>query len=315
MDVTGLAGSLTGSAAKAATPLIFAAAGEVLVQRSGVVNVGLEGILLSSAFAATITTYTTHSPWLGLCAAIITGALMAALFSAFTIYGAADQVVVGVVLNLFAMGATGTLFRLLFATHAATTGELPYMFHTIPVLTPFTLVAVAGAWYILFKTRAGLEIRACGEKPSAAAASGINVLKLRTYVTIFGGVLAGIGGAFLSIGQNNAFAENMSAGRGFIALAIVTAGRWNPIGCLIAALIFGLTDALQFQGQAIGMDHYYRLLLSHLHLLTVARHFNINHVPYNLFLAVPYVVTLVILMGSSKSTRAPASLGKPYVRI
>ncbi len=315
MDITGLVSSLSGSTARAATPLIFAAAGEVLVQRSGVVNVGLEGILLGSAFTATIVTYTTHNPWLGLIAALITGGIMAAIFSAFTIYGAADQVVVGVVLNLFALGVTGTLFRILFATHAAKTMELPFVFHTIPILTPFTLAAVAVVWYILYKTRLGLEIRACGEKPSAAAASGVNVLKLRTLVTVFGGVLAGAGGAFLSIGQNNAFAENMSAGRGFIALAIVTAGRWNPIGCLIAALVFGLSDALQFLGQAIGLDHYYRLLLIHLHLLTVAKQFNVNHVPYNLFLAVPYVVTLVILLGSSKSTRAPASLGKPYVRI
>jgi ABC-type uncharacterized transport system permease subunit len=285
-----------------ATPLLLAALGENVVQKSGVVNVGLEGMLLVGAFAATLGTLypynpftgaVLHNPYLGVLIGALAGMAFALLFAAFAVKLSANQVVVGVVINLLALGLTGTLYRKFFGTTGqfVTTDALPRL-PWLGNLTPLSLLAFAavpGIWWWLYRTRHGLELRASGEQPTAAEASGIRVTRLRMVTLLFGGAMAGVAGAFLSVGDSNTFIPNMSAGRGFIALAIVTAGRWNPYGCLIAALLFGFAESLQYQGQALGL-----------------------HLPYQLFLALPYIGTLLILAFGSRYSGAPAALGRPY---
>jgi ABC-type uncharacterized transport system permease subunit len=301
--MTVIGGALLGTFSLA-TPLLLAALGETVVQRAGVVNVGLEGMMLTGAFAAFVGTVlsvslpghiagTTANPYVGLVAAILAGMLIALLFALFVVRLAANQVVVGVVVNLLALGLTGTLLRTLPRTDGGflNTQALPQIFFNQTILTPLALIAVPGVWWWLFRTRRGLELRACGEQPVAAEAAGIPVMRRRTAAILFGGAMAGLAGAFLSVGDVPTFQEGMSAGRGFIALAIVTSGRWNPWGCLAAALIFGFTDRLQIQGQAIGL-----------------------HVPHDLLLALPYVATLLILAFGSGWSMSPAALGRPYRR-
>ncbi len=298
-----------------ATPLLYAAAGEILVQRSGMVNVGLEGMMLGGAFAASLTAYYTHSTLAGLLAALLAGIVLAMLLGLFTLKIPADQIVIGVVLNLLVLGITGTLYRLLFTQHRLITVQMPLYFHkSLPLLTPCVAPCMLLVGWVLYKTRLGLALRACGENPESAGAAGIRVNLIRFCMLLWGGCMAGMAGAFLSIGNGSAFAENMSAGRGFIALAVVTAGRWTPGGCTLAALIFGFAGVLNFEGQAIGLGARYRALLAHMHLLDAAKHFNLAHIPYNLFLALPYAATLFLLMGTSRSTAAPAALGRPYRR-
>ncbi|HZP82428.1 MAG TPA: ABC transporter permease [Chthonomonadaceae bacterium] len=287
-----ISGTLT-STMTMATPLLLAALGENVVQKAGVVNVGLEGMMLVGAFAATIGAKLSGDPFVGIAVAAAAGLLMALLFAAFAIKLTANQVVIGVVLNLFALGLTGTLYRKLFGETGTfvTTRSLPRVLGDLTLLTPLAALAVPAVWWGLNRTRRGLEFRACGEQPVAAEAAGVNVARTRTTALLFGGAMAGIAGGFLSVGELNTFKEHMTDGRGFIALAIVTSGRWSPWGCLAAALVFGFADALQFQLQALG----WRL-------------------PYQLFVALPYLVTLVLLATGGKSSQAPAALGQPYRR-
>ncbi len=274
-----------------ATPLLFAALGENVTQKSGVVNVGLEGVMLSGAFGATLVTLQTGNPYLGVAAGAAVGVFSALIFAGFAVKLAANQVVAGVVINLLALGLTGTIYRALFGKQgtAIQTHTLPHLFFEQNILTPIALLAVPLIWAWLNRTRGGLELRAAGERPVAAEASGIKVVQLRTLAVLFGGAMAGVGGAFLSVGSSATFVPNMTDGRGFIALAIVTAGRWNPLGCLIAALVFGFADALQYQQQSMGLN-----------------------VPKDLLLAAPYLATLAILAFGSKKTFSPEALGKSY---
>lgn len=273
-----------------ATPLLIAAQGETVVQKSGVVNVGLDGMMLVGAFAATLMTRSTHQPLLGIGAGAVAAACLAVLVAIFVVRLVANQVVVGVVVNLLALGVTGTLYRKLFgATGTSLITESLPKFAKMTALTPFALLLTAAVLWGLYRTRAGLELRACGEQPTAAEASGVSVSRVRVVALIFGGLMAGVAGAFLSVGDGNTFIENMTDGRGFIALAIVTSGRWNPVGGLAAAIVFGLAQALQFQGQALGLKF-----------------------PYQLFVALPYFVTLCVLTLGSTRSLAPAALGKPF---
>ena len=280
-----------------ATPLLLAATGETIAQKAGVVNVGLEGMMLTGAFAATMGALnhgaTVGNPYVGLVMGALAGGVLAALFALFAARLAANQVVVGVVVNLLALGLTGTIYRAKFGATGAflRAATLPALFGSVNILTGFALIAAPLGWLWLNRTRRGLELRACGEQPIAAEAAGVGVLRTRTFAVLFDGAMAGLAGAFLSVGNTGTFTENMTAGRGFIALAIVTAGRWNPYGCLIAALVFGAMDELQAQGQALGL-----------------------RLPYQLFLALPYIVTLLALSRGGRRTQAPESLGRPYRR-
>jgi len=287
-----LAGAVEGSITMAA-PLLLASLGETVVQKSGVVNVGLEGMILTGSLAAVVGSQITHNAVTGVLIAAIAGAVMALIFSVFAIRLAANQVVVGVVINLMALGITGTLSRAIFGHQQTfvTVVGLQHYFANQTLLTPIALLCVPVIWWWLQRTRGGLELRATGEQPTAAQAAGIDVLALRSRAAVFGGVMAGIAGACLTVGDVPTFQENMSAGRGFIALAIVTSGRWNTLGCLVASLIFGASEELEIQGQAMGL-----------------------HVPHDLLLAAPYVITLFILMSGARAGKAPGALGLPYIK-
>lgn len=303
--------SILSAAVSMATPLLLAALGETLVERSGVINVGLEGMMLAGALAGAAGAYRAESPWAGLLGGVLAGVLMAALFGALAIYRGADQVVIGTGINILALGLTGVFFRALQerwitggALLAPTFPPLPIpgaerlpgvgaaLFQrNILVYAAFLLVPLASLF--LFRTRAGLRLRAAGEAPVAAAAAGVDVARTRMLCALASGALAGMAGVYLAIGHSNTFLEGMTDGRGFIALAVVIFGRWQPWGVLAAALFFGLAQGLQYALQARP----------------------IPLVPYQFFQALPYLVTLAALVGRAGGTRAPAALARPYQRV
>ena len=292
-----------------AVPLLLAALGETLAEKAGVINVGMEGMMLAGALAGFAAAFVCHNPWAGAGAAALAGLALAALFAALTVGLGADQVVVGTAVNILALGLTGVFFRALPQLNGATAAafaplSLPFLTpHGLPalllsaLLTQNALGGLAWAlvplvWLFLYRTRWGLRLRAVGEYPQAAEAAGVRVGRVRVGATLAGGALAGLAGAYLSLGYTVGFGENMTAGRGFIALAVVILGRWNPFGVAAAALLFGLASALQFQFQAAS-----------------------TRFPYQFFLALPYLLTLLALLGRSRLKSAPpAALGEAYQR-
>ena len=297
--------ALLEAALRLASPLLLAALGELLVERAGVVNIGIEGMMLCGAFAAFAVGVGTADPLLGVAAGTAAGCAMAGVFALFAVWRGADQIVVGTAVNLLALGATGVALRALFPDAVPTAptidawpipglAELPFVGSVLFRQTPFSYAALllaAGSALFLARTRTGLRLRAVGEAARAADAEGVPVVKLRALTVLVGGAFAGLAGAALPLAQSNTFAEGMTAGRGFIALAIVIFGRWRAGSIVLAALFFGATTALQFRLQARGLE-----------------------VPYPLALMLPYVLTLVVLAVASGRTRAPADLGRPYRR-
>jgi simple sugar transport system permease protein len=291
----------------AATPLLLAALGETLVERAGVINIGLEGILLTGAFAGMVGSYFTGSPIIGLVLGGLSGVLLALLFAWITVGLGAEQIVVGVSINLLAVGLTGVLYRELFGVtgQALTVTSFPILFlpffDTIPIIGPSlfrhtalvycALLLVPLIGFFLFRTRAGLQLQAVGEHPQAAETLGISVPWVRTVALIVEGALGGIAGSYLSLAYSNTFIEGMSAGRGFIALAIVIFGRWRPVGVLGGALFFGAATALQFHLQALGLA-----------------------IPYQFVLMLPYGLTLLALAFAGTRLSPPSALGQPYKR-
>ena len=287
-----------------ATPLGLAAVGETVTERSGVINIGIEGAMLCGALASALAAVATSSTIAGFGAGIAAGVAVAAVFAYFAIRLRADQIVVGTAITLGATGLTGAVYRAAFgAAGAALTvptvtpsnalglGNIPVIgpmiFHQTPPTWILFIVAPL-AWYVLARTQAGLALRASGEAPLAARAAGLRVNRIRFLATLFGGAMAGLAGGTLVLAQAGTFAERMTAGRGFIAIAIVVLGRWNPLGALAAALVFGAASALQYAFQALGLD-----------------------VPYQFFLMAPYVATLLALAGAFGRARAPEALGRP----
>jgi simple sugar transport system permease protein len=287
---------------RTATPLALAALGEVVVERGGILNIGLEGVILVGAFGALVGA-TSGGIIGGYAAAIACGVLLACFFGLFAIAFRADQIITGTAVTLLAVGLTGTLYRALYGTMGAalsipTSGPKPIPvlsslpvvglgFFYQPVVTYLAYGCVPAVWWWMFRTHAGLALRAIGEAPAAAAAAGVRVDRARWLAIAFGGALGGLAGGTLVLAQAGTFAEGMSAGRGFIAIAIVVVGRWNPLGVALAALMFGGASALQFLLQALGLA-----------------------LPYQLFLALPYVLTLAALAGVAGRVRAPAALAK-----
>lgn len=294
---------------RTATPLALAALGETFSQRAGIVNVGLEGIVLVGAFGALVGGY--PAPLFGgeggllagYAAAMVGGVLVAALFALIAVSLRANQIIVGTALTLFAAGLTGTMYRAGYgpggaalAVPVADRVAVPGLAH-IPIAgpaffvqPPSTLalyVLIPLAWLVLTRTHAGLALRAVGEEPDAAIAAGLDPRRLRWMALLVSGALGGLSGATLVLEQSGTFAEGISAGRGFIAIAIVVLARWNPLGVAAAALLFGAATALQFLIQSLGAS-----------------------VPYQLPLALPYVLTLVLLAFSGGRARAPAALGR-----
>jgi simple sugar transport system permease protein len=297
--------ALLEAAVRLAAPLLLAALGELVVERAGLVNVGIEGMMLAGAFAAFAAAAATGSPALGAAAALAAALALGALFAAFAVLLRADQIVVGTALNLLALGATGLGLRAAFPAGASDApgvaeAALPGL-AGLPLLGPLLLrqsvyvwlglALCAGVAAFLARTRAGLVLRAVGEAARAADAEGVPVQAVRCAAVLFGAAAAGLAGSILTLSQSHVFTEGMTAGRGFIALTIVIFGRWRPAGALGAALFFGLASALQFRLQARGLG-----------------------IPYPLFLMFPYAVTLAVLAFASGGARAPADLGRPYAR-
>jgi ABC-type uncharacterized transport system permease subunit len=288
---------------RTATPLALAALGELLVERAGLINIGLEGAILAGAFGSLVGA-SLGGVAAGYAGAVIGGVVVAVLFALFVIWLRADQIITGTALTLLSLGATGTLYRALYGTSGAaleapTSSPLPLpVLRDIPVLGTglFSQPAITYFLYLLIplvawwirSTHGGLALRAIGEHPESAAVAGISVTRYRVAAALAGGALGGLAGGTLVLAQAGTFAEGMSAGRGFIAIAIVVLGRWQPLGVALAAFLFGAASALQFVVQAMGWQ-----------------------VPYQLFLVVPYAFTLAALAGAVGRARAPAALGKP----
>ncbi|AIE87640.1 ABC transporter permease [Fimbriimonas ginsengisoli] len=275
-----------------AAPVALAAIGETVVQRAGVINIGLEGAMLCGAFFAMLVSFTTKSPWIGLAAGASAGVAVNAIFGWFTVYLCSDQVVVGTAVNLFALGLTGTLYRGKFGQSGQllTVPTLP-SWHGVDPLMALMVLSVPVVWALLSRSACGLAVRAAGEYPKAAEAAGFSVHRLRFMAVLVGGLFAGLGGSYLSIVITGTFAENMSAGRGFVAIAMVTFGRWRPALVFLAALLIGFAESLQFRFQALGWK-----------------------VPFQLMIALPYLIALAVLVIVGKGTVAPAALGISYRR-
>jgi ABC-type uncharacterized transport system permease subunit len=302
MEAAALAAGFLAAAVRVATPLLLAATGETIAQRSGVINLGLEGVMLAGALAAALGA-SASGPWTGVALAVATGMLLAGLFALVTVAARADQVIAGTAITLGAIGLTGTIYRQAFGAAGAGL-DLPTLtpiavpgLSSIPVLGPalfaqpaptyIGLLAVPAVWWFLFRTRSGLALRAAGEAAAVARATGVPTRLVRGAATVVGGGFAGLAGATLVLAQVGTFAERMTAGRGYVAIAIVVLGRWHPAGVAVASLAFGAAMALQFLFQTLGLG-----------------------VPYQLFLMLPYALALLALGGAMGRVKAPGDLGR-----
>ncbi len=291
-----------------AVPLVFGSLAGLLCERSGIINVAIEGQLLAGAFLAAVVATITHSAYAGLVAAPIAGALVASLLVLFSIRYVVNQIIVGVVLNVLVVGVTSYLFSTVLKNDAATFNSPPKLptiaipgLSQIPVIGPvlFRQTALVYVMYIVvillqifvFRSRWGLRLRAVGEHPKAADTVGIKVNRTRLRSTLLGGAVAGLGGAFFTVAAGLAFGKEMTGGKGFIALAAMILGRWNPVGALAAALLFGFSDNLQVVLGIIGTP-----------------------IPSQIMLMTPYVVTIFAVAGLVGRVRAPAAEGIPYVK-
>lgn len=298
------------SAIRLATPLIFAALGGLFSERSGVINIALEGLMLAGAFTAAVATYQLHNPFLGLLCAMAAGGALAFVYAIACIKFQADQVVAGMAINFIMFGLPALISGAVYDSSGSTpqidiTEQIPSLLSFLHISGPsflkdisvvsflgFLLVPIC--WYILYKTPFGLRIRATGENPEAADAAGVNVVRLRYVAVVISGILAAAGGAYLSTGQSSLFTRNMTAGRGFIALAALILAKWRPVQVLIACLFFGFTEALAIQMQGVikmpsGED-----------------------VPVQFIQMIPYILTIIVLAGFIGLSRAPKALGIPY---
>ncbi|MEW8959121.1 hypothetical protein MHOCP_03670 [Moorella humiferrea] len=300
----GLLVGIMATGIRLATPFLLAAIGEMFVQRSGVFNLGVEGIMLLGAFMAFFVTLQTGNYYLGILVSLAVGALLGALMGVVSITFKAEQGISGIGLYMIGWGLSGLLFRLylgfittiegLRPLKIPILGDIPYIGailfqHNWLVYLAYILVPVS--WIVLYKTPWGLKVRAVGTTPEAADTLGISVDSIRYQCLILGGMLAGLAGAFLTVGQANMFADNITAGRGFIAVALVYFGRWSPLGILAGSLLFSIASSFQLWVQVLGIK-----------------------VPYEMAVILPYVITIIALAVSFGRVWAPAALGKPYER-
>jgi ABC-type uncharacterized transport system permease subunit len=272
-----------------ATPLIFAAMGGLICERSGIMNIGLEGMMLTGAFVGVLGTYYLHNPWWGLICAILSGGAVGLIHAFWSIGLRSDQIVTGTAINLLAAGITIFLGQRIWGQAGRTPNveTLPTVTGGLSVLVPIAFLSVPVVWYFLRETRPGLRLMASGESPQAAESVGIQVDRTRYLAVMTSGMLAATGGAYLSIGSLSLFTRDMTAGRGFIALAAVIFGNWMPVGTLGACLLFAGAQALQIQAQVKGIG-----------------------IPTELLLALPYLLTLIALAGFVRNSRPPAGLGQ-----
>src|SRR6267142_1424169 len=284
--------ALIWSTVRLSTPLILAALGGLFSERSGVINIALEGMMLAGAFTAAAVTYAVGNPFIGLVAGMLAGMLIAAVHAVACIRYKADQVVTGTAINILMIGMPAFLSGAFFLS-SGSTPQLPkeQLIPWTPIVIAFAMVPIS--WYILYRTPFGLRLRAVGEKPEAADAAGVSVKRMRYSGVLIAGALAGIGGAYLSIGQSSLFTRNMTSGRGFIALAALIFGKWRPFQTMLACLLFGFTEAVSYQMQAVKLPSG-------------------DDIPVQFIQMVPYVVTIVVLAGFIGSSRPPHALGIPY---
>lgn len=292
------------SGIRLAIPLVLACVGGVLAERSGVLTMSLEGMMLMGALCGFTGAYFSHSAWIGLLAAIL-GSMLFGLIHAFTsVILGVSQVVVSVALNILGVGLTSSLFYIIFGNSTNQLRSVGFEKISIPLLSKIPIIGSAFfdqtiigylafiliplTWWFLFKTTTGLKIRAVGEYPKAAETMGVNVLKLRFLCVLYASVLAGVAGAAISITGLNTFIPNLTAGRGFIAFAAIIFGKYNPIGAATGAFLFGFADCLQLNIQSLGIN-----------------------IPYQIPLMMPYIITLVVLFMVGAGG-APKSSGSPY---
>ena len=296
--------SLIASTLRLATPLVLAALGGLFSERSGVINIALEGKMLAGAFTAAAVTYAADarlgmgaaSPWIGLLSGAIAGLFIAVIYAVSCIKFKSDQVVSGAAINILMIGMPGLLSGAFFLS-SGSTPQIPKD-NLLPQSPWFIAIGIAvlvvAIWYVLYKTPFGLRLRSVGENPEAADAAGVSVSRIRYSGVLLAGILAGIGGAYLSIGQSSLFTRNMTAGRGFIALAALIFGKWRPVPTLLACMLFGFTEAISIQMQGV-----FKLPSG-------------EDIPVQFIHMVPYVLTIVVLAGFIGSSRPPRALGIPY---
>ena len=290
-----------------AIPIMLAALGGIYSERAGVLNIGMEGMMLGGALTGFIVTYYTGSVVLGIAAALLVGALLGLLMGYFTISLAGDQVVVGIAFNLLMLGVTSFVYRAFFAVgtqqpQITSLQALPIpILESIPIAGPLlfrqtalvygTYFLIVVSFIVIFRTMWGLKLIAVGESPEAAETLGIHVTRTRYLSLLICGMFCALGGVSLSVGASSIFVDNMTAGRGYIALAILVLGRRHPFGIFAAALLFGAADALQLRTQTLDIK-----------------------IPFQFMLMLPYLLTIIVLSVFVRRTNDPAALGKHYRR-
>jgi simple sugar transport system permease protein len=290
-----------------ATPLILGGLGSVFSERSGILNLGIEGVMLISAFVAAITSLVTQSAWLGVLGGMLIGGLMGLFHAFLCIKFQANQTVVGMGINIFATGITPLLLQAYWGNPGSTPTVPGLSSISIPILkdipilgsilgthSPLTYLAlllVPVSTFVLFRTKFGLRVRSVGEHPRAADTLGVNVYLMQYLSVMICGMLAGIGGAYLSLCQVSMFVKGMTSGRGFMAMATMIFGKWHPVGVLLASLLFGFADGLQMAIQAAGWN-----------------------IPSDILLCLPYILTILALAGFVGKAEGPKQVGKPYVK-
>jgi ABC-type uncharacterized transport system permease subunit len=286
-----------------ASPLIFASLGGIFSERAGIINIALEGMMLIGAFSGVFVTYVIGNPWVGVFAAVLAGGLLGLIHGILTIKFAGDQIVSGTGINIFALGFTAYMSQIVWGSRGASQSvqglgtvsipllaDIPFAGDVVGKQTPLVyiaLITVIASYLFLFKIPSGLRLRAVGEHPGAADTTGINVYRTKYLCVIASGMLAGLGGVFLSLGQLSLFVNGMTGGRGFIALAAMILGGWSPFGALGASLFFGFADALQIRLQSVGA------------------------LPSQIVLTLPYILTIIVLAVFARRRSAPSDY-KPY---
>ena len=294
---------LFAAAIRLATPIIYAGLGGMFSERVGIVNIGLEGTMLTSAFAGVVASHYTGNPWIGVLVSVLTGGLVSLILAVLTIKYAGDQIVSGTGINILALGFTSYMTQIIWGNRGASDGVQGISDIAIPIVKDIPVIGpifgthsplvylmplvVYASYYVLFKTSFGLRIRAVGEHPVAAETAGVDVIKIKYTGVIISGMLAGLGGAFLSLSHLNLFTRGMTGGRGFIAMAAMIFGKWMPFGILASGLLFGFADALQIRLQSLGI------------------------LPPQIILMIPYLLTIAILAGVVGKAVAPSDY-KPY---
>ncbi|MCK4542443.1 MAG: ABC transporter permease [Spirochaetales bacterium] len=298
---------IIGATLRISTPIILATLGEIITERSGVLNLGIEGTMLFGAAVGFLVTFATGSLWLGVLAAAIGGMLLALLMAVLSVYLGLSQHVSGLGITIFASGLAMFIYRLAVGAPIVPPTVDPFTPVAIPllskipiigpsffnqyILTYITWILIPVVSVFLFRTKPGLRIRTVGQNPFAADTVGVNVNLTRTLCVVTGGAFFGVAGAFLTLAYQNMFLIDVIGGRGWIAIAMTIFGNWNPVMGTVGALIFGFLDALQLRMQTLGVE-----------------------LPFHIFLMIPYVITIVALVSVSRKATVPAGLLKPYRR-